>query len=75
MSKSAPVPAQALRRARSTATGTWQSTKRAWRQVQAAGIDLNAVARQLEDKGIDKFTPLYDKLLQAIREQKQALVK
>ena len=40
-------------------------------QVEAAGIDLTAVARQLENEGIEKFNQSYIKLLQAIGEQKQ----
>lgn len=42
-------------------------------QVKQAGIDLNAVAEQLEAEGIAKFNQPYDELLQAIDAQKQAL--
>lgn len=42
-------------------------------QVEAAKIDLNAVAQQLEE-GIEKFNQPYDKLMQAIDEQKKALL-
>lgn len=43
-------------------------------RVQQAGIDLNAVAQQLEEEGIEKFNVPYDKLLQAIDQQRKALV-
>ena len=42
-------------------------------QVQQAGVDLMAVAEQLETEGIAKFNQPYDKLLEAIDTQKQAL--
>ncbi len=42
-------------------------------QLKEAKIDLNAIAKQLEDEGIDKFNQPYDKLMQAIDEQKKAL--
>jgi transaldolase len=42
-------------------------------QVQQAGVDLGAVAEQLEREGIAKFNQPYDKLLAAINTQKQAL--
>ncbi|MBD2757423.1 transaldolase [Spirosoma validum] len=43
-------------------------------RVQQAGIDLNAIAQQLEDEGIQKFNDPYDKLMQAIDQQRNALV-
>ncbi|RZM21409.1 MAG: transaldolase, partial [Pedobacter sp.] len=42
-------------------------------QLKEAKIDLNAIAKQLEDQGIDKFNQPYDKLMQAIDEHKKAL--
>lgn len=39
-------------------------------RVQQAGIDLNAVAQELEAEGIDKFNKPYDKLLAAIEQQR-----
>ena len=42
-------------------------------QVKQAGVDLNAVAEQLETEGIAKFNQPYDKLLEAIETQKRAL--
>ena len=42
-------------------------------QVQQAGVNLKAVAEQLEKEGIAKFNQPYDKLLQAIDTQKQVL--
>ncbi|GAB4022773.1 hypothetical protein GCM10028808_71290 [Spirosoma migulaei] len=42
--------------------------------VQQAGIDLNEVAQQLEDEGIQKFNAPYAKLLLAIDQQRNALV-
>ncbi|MVM35516.1 transaldolase [Spirosoma sp. HMF4905] len=42
-------------------------------RVQQAGIDLNAIAEQLETEGIAKFNQPYDKLLEAINQQKHTL--
>ncbi|MBO0952291.1 transaldolase [Fibrella forsythiae] len=42
-------------------------------QVNEAGIDLAALMQQLEDEGIEKFNKPYDKLLQAIDDQKKNL--
>ncbi|WP_240543791.1 transaldolase [Spirosoma foliorum] len=43
-------------------------------RVQLAGIDLNEIAQQLEDEGIQKFNAPYANLLQAIDQQRNALV-
>lgn len=40
-------------------------------QLDGAGIDLEAVAKQLEQEGIDKFNAPFEKLLNAIEAQKQ----
>lgn len=42
-------------------------------KVQQGGIDLNAIAQQLEEEGIAKFNQPYDKLLAAIDTQQRAL--
>lgn len=55
-------------------TGNYVAATQVLERVQQAGIDLNAVAQQLEDEGIEKFNQPYDKLLAAIDEQKKALV-
>ncbi|KAA6432622.1 transaldolase [Dyadobacter flavalbus] len=39
-------------------------------KVKNAGIDLEAIAQQLEKEGIDKFNAPYEKLLKAIEDQK-----
>jgi len=39
-------------------------------KLKAAGIDLDALTQQLEDEGIDKFNKPFEKLLQAIEDQK-----
>jgi len=39
-------------------------------KIKAAGIDIDAVTKQLEDEGIDKFNKPFEKLLQAIEDQK-----
>lgn len=39
-------------------------------KIKAAGIDINAVTAQLEEEGIDKFNKPFEKLLQAIEDQK-----
>lgn len=39
-------------------------------KIKAAGIDIDAVAQQLEDEGIEKFNKPFEKLLQAIEDQK-----
>ena len=43
-------------------------------RLKELGIDLLALTTQLETEGIDKFNKPYDKLLNAIEEQKKALV-
>lgn len=54
-------------------TSNYPAAIRILEQVQQAGIDLNAVAQQLEEEGLDKFNQPYDKLMRAIDEQKKAL--
>ena len=39
--------------------------------IKKAGIDIDAITKQLEEEGIEKFNKPYDKLLAAIEEQKQ----
>ena len=39
-------------------------------KLKAAGIDINAITQQLEDEGIEKFNKPFEKLLQAIEDQK-----
>ncbi len=39
-------------------------------RLKAAGIDLDALTQQLEDEGIEKFNKPFEKLLQAIEDQK-----
>ncbi len=39
-------------------------------KVKAAGIDMDAITQTLEDEGIEKFNKPFEKLLQAIEEQK-----
>lgn len=39
-------------------------------KIKAAGIDIDAVTKQLEEEGIDKFNKPFEKLLQAIEDQK-----
>jgi transaldolase/transaldolase/glucose-6-phosphate isomerase len=38
--------------------------------LKAAGIDIDAITQQLEDEGIEKFNKPFEKLLQAIEDQK-----
>lgn len=40
-------------------------------ELTKAGIDLKALCQQLEEEGIDKFNKPYDKLLDAIGQQKE----
>ena len=42
-------------------------------QVKQAGIDLDAITRKLEEEGIEKFNKPYDKLLEAIEQQKRKI--
>lgn len=44
---------------------------RALEQIKEAGINLDEVTQQLEDEGIEKFNQPYDKLLEAIEQQKK----
>jgi len=39
-------------------------------RIKAAGIDIDAITQQLEDEGIEKFNKPFEKLLQAIEDQK-----
>jgi transaldolase len=39
-------------------------------KLKAGGIDIDQVTQQLEDEGIDKFNKPFEKLLQAIEDQK-----
>lgn len=40
-------------------------------QLNAHDIDINLITQKLEDEGIEKFNKAYDRLLEAIEEQKQ----
>ena len=39
-------------------------------KLKAIGIDIDKVTQQLEDEGVDKFNKPFEKLLQAIEDQK-----
>jgi transaldolase len=39
-------------------------------RIKAAGIDIDKITQQLEDEGVDKFNKPFEKLLQAIEDQK-----
>ncbi|GLU52512.1 transaldolase [Dyadobacter frigoris] len=39
-------------------------------KIKVAGIDIDAITKQLEEEGIDKFNKPFQKLLEAIEEQK-----
>ncbi|EHQ30710.1 transaldolase [Mucilaginibacter paludis] len=39
-------------------------------KLKSAGIDIDAITQQLEDEGIEKFNKPFEKLLQAIEDQK-----
>lgn len=39
-------------------------------KLKAIGIDIDKITQQLEDEGVDKFNKPFDKLLQAIEDQK-----
>jgi transaldolase len=39
-------------------------------RLKSAGIDIDKITQQLEDEGIDKFNKPFEKLLQAIEDQK-----
>lgn len=41
--------------------------------LKKGGIDIDAITQKLEDEGIDKFNKPYDKLLQAIGNQKKKI--
>jgi transaldolase len=46
-------------------------TRQRLARLAAAGIDLDEVARQLEDEGLSKFAAAYDALMQALGQQKR----
>lgn len=50
-----------------------EDAKRVLEQVQQVGIDLSAIAQQLEEEGIQKFNEPYNKLIQAIDQQRSAV--
>ena len=54
-------------------TSNYSESLQVLNQVKQAGIDLDGVAEQLETEGIAKFNQPYDKLLEAVDTQKQAL--
>ena len=39
-------------------------------KLSAIGIDIDKITQQLEDEGVDKFNKPFEKLLQAIEDQK-----
>lgn len=41
--------------------------------IQKAGIDIDAITQKLEEEGIEKFNKPYDKLLEAIENQKKKI--
>jgi len=43
-------------------------------QLKEKGIDINTVTQKLEDEGIEKFNKAYDKLLEAIENQKRQVI-
>ncbi|MCF0042009.1 transaldolase [Dyadobacter fanqingshengii] len=47
-----------------------EAAKSVMERVKAAGIDMGAVTKQLEDEGIEKFNAPFQKLLDAIEKQK-----
>lgn len=52
-------------------TNDYPAAIRVLEQVRQAGIDLRAVAQQLEEEGLEKSTQPFDKLMQAIEQQKK----
>lgn len=42
-------------------------------KIKSAGIDIDKITQQLEDEGIDKFNKPFEKLLQAIEDQKNKI--
>ena len=43
-------------------------------QLKENGIDINTITQKLEDEGIEKFNKAYDKLLEAIENQKRQVI-
>lgn len=43
-------------------------------QLKENGIDVNTITQKLEDEGIEKFNKAYDKLLEAIENQKRQVI-
>jgi len=43
-------------------------------QLKEKEIDINTITQQLEDEGIEKFNKAYDKLLEAIENQKRQVI-
>jgi transaldolase len=57
------IAANTLEEGLDTATGILE-------KIKAAGIDIDKLTQQLEDEGIEKFNKPFEKLLQAIEDQK-----
>ena len=43
------------------------------RELQAVGIDLDAVTLQLQREGVKSFAESYDQLIQTLEERRRAL--
>lgn len=50
-----------------------ESAERMLQQVQQAGINLDDIAKKLEEEGIEKFNQPFNKLVEAIEKQKQLM--
>lgn len=57
--------------AKNTLESNMDDAGRVLADLEAAGIDIDQITRQLEDEGIEKFNKAYDQLLDAIDKQKK----
>lgn len=54
-----------------TVDGATDAAERVWDQLQDVGVDLDDVARVLEDEGVSAFTKAYDELIASLDEKAQ----
>lgn len=57
-----------------TAEAEGAQARRIMQDLQTVGIDLNCVTWQLQNEGVQKFMEPFDQLMQALAEQRQALL-
>src|ERR671938_326122 len=52
-----------------------ESARRVMQELQAVGIDMDAVTLQLQREGVKSFADSYDQLIQTLEQRRQALAR